>query len=79
VFLQFTNTPTELLRHTFLLALASTIILGSECHEAHDHVLFSNGYRSLLDVESTSRTGLQHHCQTSPPNTWHSIKKNLNT
>jgi hypothetical protein len=30
-----------------LLALASTIIFGSESHETHDHILLSGGSASL--------------------------------
>jgi hypothetical protein len=31
----------------FLLALASTVILGFESYGTHDHILLSDGYGSL--------------------------------
>jgi hypothetical protein len=40
-----------------LLALASTVILGSESHETHDHTLLSDGSGSLqTTVDSLTGT-----------------------
>jgi hypothetical protein len=36
----------------FLLVLASTVILGSESHGTHDHILLSDGSGSLLNTLS---------------------------
>jgi hypothetical protein len=40
----------ERLTAKLLLALASTVILGSESHRTHDHILLSDGSGSLQSL-----------------------------
>jgi hypothetical protein len=56
---QFTNYE-ACLPAKFLLTFASTVIFGSEYHETHDHILLSDGSRSLQDAYSVGHTLLMH-------------------
>jgi hypothetical protein len=49
--------PTLVLTAKLLLALASTVILGSESHGTHDYILLSDGSGSLQNNSCPVPTG----------------------